>query len=211
MNAPTKTYDSPLRRRQQAATRDAILEATGLLVETEGLDALSYAAIAAKAGVQERTVYRHFPTKGDLLEAFWRWVNDQAGIGGFPVSEAELLRLPPEVYARFDERAGMMAALVFSEGGRKFRLRVNEERQDAYRALLAERTEALDPDVAQRLRAVVQLLYSATAWATLRDHWGLDGRSSAETVSWAIRCLVDAAARGDLPTPSHILPAQRNE
>ena len=73
MNAPTKSYDSPLRRRQQAATRDAILEATGLLVEAEGLDALSYAAIAAKAGVQERTVYRHFPTKGELLEAFWRW------------------------------------------------------------------------------------------------------------------------------------------
>lgn len=211
MNTPTKTYDSPLRRRQQAATRDAILEATGLLVETEGLDALSYAAIAARAGVQERTVYRHFPTKGELLEAFWRWVNDQAGIGGFPTSEAELLRLPPEVYARFDERAGMMAALVFSEAGRKFRLRVNAERQEAYGSILAARTESLDPETAKRLRAVVQLLYNATAWATLRDHWGLDGRSSGETVSWAIRCLLDAAARGDLPSPSPDMPTHRED
>ncbi|PWR20071.1 TetR/AcrR family transcriptional regulator [Zavarzinia compransoris] len=199
MNTPPKTYDSPLRRRQQAATRDAILEAAGLLVEERGLDALSFAAVAERAGVQERTVYRHFPTRGELLAAFWTWVNDQAGIAGFPDSEAALRRLPPAVFARFDERAGMMRALVFSEAGRQFRLAVNGERQAAYRTILAERLKDLDPAAATRICAVVQLLYSATAWATLRDCWPLDGKAAGETVAWAIDRLLAAVEAGDCP------------
>lgn len=206
MNAPTKTYDSPLRRRQQAATRDAILEATGLLVEEQGLDALSFAAIAERAGVQERTVYRHFATRQDLLTAFWAWVNDQAGIAGFPASEADLRRLPPEVYARFDGQAGLMRALVFSEAGRQFRLAVNDQRQAAYRQILGDRLKDQPPEVADRLCALVQLLYSATAWATMRDCWPLDGRAAGETVAWAIDRLLAAIDAGDLPLPSPSLP-----
>lgn len=202
MNTPTKTYDSPLRRRQQAATRDAILEATALLVEEQGLDALSFAAIAERAGVQERTVYRHFSTRQDLLAAFWGWVNDQAGIMGFPTTEADLRRLPPEVYARFDQQAGLMRALVFSEAGRQFRLAVNDERQAAYRQILADRLKGVSPEVADRLCAVIQLLYSVTAWATLRDCWPLDGRAAGETVAWAIDRLLAAAEAGDLPLPT---------
>lgn len=199
MNTPTKTYDSPLRRRQQAATRDTILEAASAIVEERGLDGLSYAAVAARAGVQERTIYRHFPTRADLLDSFWAWVNREAGIAGFPRDEGELRRLPPEVYEGFDRRAGMMAALVYSEAGRGFRLRVNAERQTAYRAALADRLRGLDPAVADRVCAVMQLLYSATAWATMRDFWQLDGRAAGETVAWAIECLLAAIENGDVP------------
>ncbi|MCF4164929.1 TetR/AcrR family transcriptional regulator [Zavarzinia compransoris] len=207
MNTPSKTYDSPLRRRQQAATRDAILEAVGQVVEAGGLDALSYGAVAAAAGVQERTVYRHFPSRPELLDAFWDWVNREAGIAGFPASEAELRRLPPEVYEGFDRRAGMMSALVYSEAGRAFRLRVNAERQAAYRTILEERLRDLPPGAADRVCALMQLLYSATAWATMRDFWQIDGRAAGETVTWAIDRLLAAIERGDVPMPDS-LPAQ---
>ncbi|MFA5122766.1 TetR/AcrR family transcriptional regulator [Zavarzinia sp.] len=202
MNAPTKTYDSPLRRRQQAATRDAILEAVGLLVEEAGLDAVSYAAVAVRAGVQERTVYRHFATRAELLDAFWRWVNDQAGIVGFPASEAELRAMPARAFAGFDKRPAMMAALAYSEAGRNFRLAVNAERQAAYRAVLAERLKGLGPETAARVCAAIQLLYSVTAWATMRDFWQLDGKAAGETVAWAIDRLLAAVEQGDLPSPA---------
>ena len=57
-------YHSPLRRAQAAATRERILAACASLMEA-GAD-LTYSAIARTAGVQERTVYRHFPAKADL-------------------------------------------------------------------------------------------------------------------------------------------------
>lgn len=198
MNA-SKPYDSPLRRRQQAATRDAILEGVALLVEEGGLEAVSFAAVAARAGVQERTVYRHFASRTALLEAFWIWINEQAGIPGFPVQERDLTEKPPAFFQGFDRRARMMAALVFSQDGRDFRLRVNEERQKAYRAVLAGRTAGFDPVTRTQVCAVIQLLYGATAWATMRDYWQLEGKASGEAVAWAIGRLLAAVSAGDVP------------
>ena len=198
MNAP-KPYDSPLRRRQQAATREAILEGVALLVEEGGLSAVSFAAVAARAGVQERTVYRHFASRSALLEAFWTWINEQAGIPGFPTQERDLTTKPPVFFPGFDRRARMMAALIFSEDGREFRLRVNEERQRAYRAVLAGRIAGLDPATATQVCAVIQLLYGATAWATMRDYWQLDGKASGEAIAWAIDRLLAAVSAGDVP------------
>ena len=58
------SYRSPLRASQTAATRERIVEACVALMH-RGAD-LTYASVAAEAGVQERTVYRHFPKKQDL-------------------------------------------------------------------------------------------------------------------------------------------------
>jgi len=66
------------RDQQRAATRDQILRAVGRQLEAGPLEDLSFAEIAAEAGVGERTVYRYFPTKEALLGAFWAWLQSQA-------------------------------------------------------------------------------------------------------------------------------------
>lgn len=63
------------RSEQKEATR--ILDAAGRLMENRGLEELSYAAIAAEAGVQERTVYRHFRNRSALLDGLWVWRDKQ--------------------------------------------------------------------------------------------------------------------------------------
>jgi len=78
MNTPRSGYPSGLRDRQKAATRDEILRAIARKLETTPLDDLGFAEIAQEAGVGERTVYRHFPTKEALLGAFWAWMQTQA-------------------------------------------------------------------------------------------------------------------------------------
>src|SRR4051812_41716382 len=67
-----------LRERQRAETRQQILRAVGHQLETRSLEDLSFAEIARDAGVGERTVYRHFPTKEALLGAFWAWMQSEA-------------------------------------------------------------------------------------------------------------------------------------
>jgi glycosyltransferase involved in cell wall biosynthesis len=67
-----------LRDRQREETRDQILKAVGRQLETRSLEDLSFAEIARDAGVGERTVYRHFPTKEALLGAFWAWMQSEA-------------------------------------------------------------------------------------------------------------------------------------
>jgi AcrR family transcriptional regulator len=67
----TRSYDSPRRREQAAATRRAILEAAQRLFERHGYAAISVPAIAAEAGVALKTVYVAFETKARLLNALW--------------------------------------------------------------------------------------------------------------------------------------------
>src|SRR4029078_558338 len=75
--APSSPGHSP-RDRQRAETREQILSAVGRSLEHRPLEDLSCAEIARDAGVGERTVYRHFPTKEALLGAFWAWLQSQA-------------------------------------------------------------------------------------------------------------------------------------
>ena len=67
-----------LRDRQREETRSQILRAVGRQLESRSLEDLSFAEIARDAGVGERTVYRHFPTKEALLGAFWAWMQSEA-------------------------------------------------------------------------------------------------------------------------------------
>ncbi len=187
-----RPYDSPLRRAQAEATRERILAALAGLLEGGGEEMPSNAAIATAAGVKEVTVYRHFPNRDALLDAFWVWINRQAGFLAFPQTEAELLGQPPRVFAGFDRMEGVIRASLRTRQGRELRLRANAERQEAFRRCLAPALQGLEPPEARRLLAVVQLLYSASAWQTMKDYWGLDGAEAGEAAAWAIRTLIDA-------------------
>lgn len=68
---PKRSYDSPRRRQQAAATRRDILLAAQELFEREGYAATTIAAIAAGAGVAAKTVYTAFETKSGVLRALW--------------------------------------------------------------------------------------------------------------------------------------------
>ncbi len=64
--------DQPTRRRADARRNEsALLEAAAAVFVTSGVEA-PIRAIAAKAGVGLGTVYRHFPTRADLIVAVYR-------------------------------------------------------------------------------------------------------------------------------------------
>jgi AcrR family transcriptional regulator len=69
-----RTYHSPLRREQAAATRRQILETAQRRFEQHGYLSTSVAAIAEEAGVSLKTVYLAFETKSGLLRALWQFV-----------------------------------------------------------------------------------------------------------------------------------------
>jgi AcrR family transcriptional regulator len=87
----TRSYNSPRRREQAAATRTQILEAAQRLFEGQGYAATTMAAIAAEAGVAVKTVYLAFETKSGVLRALWNLLlrGDQ---GDTPVAERDWYR-----------------------------------------------------------------------------------------------------------------------
>lgn len=68
---PRRSYHSPRRQQQAAATRRSILEAAQRLFEQQGYAATTMEAIAAEAGVALKTTYVAFATKSGLLRALW--------------------------------------------------------------------------------------------------------------------------------------------
>jgi AcrR family transcriptional regulator len=77
---PRRSYHSPRRQQQAAATRQGILEAAQRLFEQRGYPATTMEQVAAEAGVALKTVYVAFATKSGLLRALWdlRLKGDQA-------------------------------------------------------------------------------------------------------------------------------------
>ncbi|MGH2982895.1 MAG: TetR/AcrR family transcriptional regulator [Solirubrobacterales bacterium] len=87
----TRTYNSPRRREQAAATRRQILEAAQRLFERQGYAATSVAAIAAEAGVAVKTVYLAFETKSGMLRALWNLLL-RGDIEDVPVAQRQWYR-----------------------------------------------------------------------------------------------------------------------
>jgi AcrR family transcriptional regulator len=57
-------------RTNEPSTRDRIVTAASKLFYNEGIRSVSVDAVAAKAGVTKRTLYYHFASKDDLIEAY---------------------------------------------------------------------------------------------------------------------------------------------
>lgn len=59
--------ETSLRERKKQQTRDQLIDAAFALFEQRGYDHVSAAEIAEQANVSERTFYRYFPTKEDVI------------------------------------------------------------------------------------------------------------------------------------------------
>lgn len=68
---PRRRYESPRRREQAAATRQAILEAAERLFAKQSYVGTSVAEVAQEARVALKTVYAVFGTKAEVLRALW--------------------------------------------------------------------------------------------------------------------------------------------
>jgi AcrR family transcriptional regulator len=183
-------YASPLRERQKADTRALILATVERLLSNRSLGELSLATVAQEAGITERTVYRHFETREQLLEATWAAVNDAIGITSFPRTAEELIERPKILFPAFDRRGEVIRAMLASPQGRELRLSINKERQAAIRTAVKSVRPSLRGPALTRLCASIQLLCSASGWATMTDYWGLDSGEAGRAASEAIAVLL---------------------
>ena len=71
------------RPKQVLLTRDRIVDAASALVDAEGLDALSVRRLAAELGVQGPSLYHHFATKADILDAVADAVIERVDLSAF--------------------------------------------------------------------------------------------------------------------------------
>jgi AcrR family transcriptional regulator len=192
----TSLPPSTLRARQKASTVELILDAVARCLKETSLSALTFPAIAKEAGIGERTIYRYFPTRETLLDAFWA-AHMKAVHGPHPRDAESLLRAPREIFSGFDLNPQVTLGLVSTVQGRAIAQRANNCRVAAFRAAVRDAVGDLPEPQATRLCACVQSLLSAGTWLQMREFWGLGGQESGLAVQEAIQVLLAAARRGD--------------
>jgi AcrR family transcriptional regulator len=149
------------------------MEAVAEVVTRDGIDALTFAAVAEQAGVGERTVYRHYSSREALLDAFDAYVVARLEVGEFPERSSEVPDFARRLFLAFDAQASLVEASLAAAAARPHGQR--------------RRAAAL----AGYGNPVIDLLVSATAWERLRRLHGMDGATAGETVARALERLLE--------------------
>lgn len=195
MNKRPRPYHSPLRAARARETREAILAGVATWMQRRPGETFTLDGIARLAGIERRTVFRHFATKEHLLAAFWERINHKVAPQILPASLAELLAAPRETFARFDAEESVIRSSLHAQAGREMRLARAPARRQAFRAALREVTHCASSTERRHLECVAHALYSAAAWEAMRDYAGVSGKEAGAAVSWALGVLTEAVRR----------------
>lgn len=182
---------SSLRERQTAVTRTTVLDAVLELLEEEPEGGFSLARVAERAGVGERTLYRHFATREELFAAAGELLVERLGMpigieGGPNAIPASFL----DASARLMRHPRLARALVASEGGRAVRGGPRHRRSEAIAETLAPLLTSLGAAEAERATALVQQLCSASAWLRLHEETGISPDEARLAIAWALETLI---------------------
>jgi len=192
-----RRYDSPVRRQQVAETRERILGAASKLVHafpTWDWRALTFRAVAERAGVSERTVYRHFATERELRDALMRRLEEEAGVAYEGVDLDHLADVAALVFSSLSSFA--VSPMVVDDP-----TFVAEDRLRRDALLNAVTAAAADwTDVERQMAAgLLDLLWNVPSFERLVVQWGLSADDATGAIAWAIGLLVAAIRAGTSP------------
>ena len=195
----TDTTGESLRERQARAVRDELRHAFVGLVAERGVDGFSLADVAEAAGVSERTLYRHYASRDDLVRAIKdedvaamdRELRERAGPYDLGDPEAFV-----HVYEVFERHADLMKA------GRVLRLAGMDAQASATRTEQVRREfdGMVHPEALDQVVAIGRALGGVDAWLRMREpDVDLDSRRAGHAVQWALQVLLREARKVDGP------------
>lgn len=185
-----------LRDEQRTSTRERIVEAMAELVREQQTTDVPLTAVAARAGIGERTLYRHFATKAELTEGLFGWLSRGANELPFEAGSEALVDRAASFFAAYEQQIEVLRALASTQAvGAGRALRAEARRETVRKALEAELDGVPEPRRTQAM-AAVHLLTSSDAFLHAKDFWDLDAAEVAASSRWAVRALL---AGIDLP------------
>lgn len=186
------TARSPLITRQTDLTQRLILDAAlELLAETPG-EPLSVRAAARRAGVSERTVFRYFAAREDLLDAAAGEFSRRLNLPATPTSLEELRAFPAALYAAFEAQEELVRAALASELSERVRSRSGVDRRQALSALIDRLAPGRPADERRIAAANVHYHLVGTTWHYYRFHLGFQPGEAVR----AAETILDQALRG---------------
>jgi AcrR family transcriptional regulator len=189
-----RRYDSTLRRERAAQTRKRIVAAGVEILRRSSIRdwrAMTIRAVAERAGVNERTVYRHFANERALRDSVMHRLEIDAGI--------DLTQM------RLEDIADVTARILRFLGSYPFPPRppldptladANRRQHEALVEAVAERAvgwPAADRTVAA---AMFDVLWSVASYERLVLDWQLEREEAIRAITWVTGLVEEAVREG---------------
>ena len=193
-----RRYDGTLRRQQAAETRERIVAAGSELLHGSPIRdwrALTVRAVAERAGVNQRTVYRHFVNERGLRDAVMQRIEEEAGV--------DLAGLRLETVA---DAAARIFAHVSSYPLKPRRpldptlTKAGQRQRKALLGAVATRTARWPEPDRVAAAAMFDVLWSVASYERLVVDWQLDRKQVVRGITWVIKLVEEAVRKGRRPS-----------
>ena len=192
-----RRYDNTRRLEKVARTRQRIIDAGVELLHSSHVrnwDALTIRAVAARAGVNERTVYRHFTNERGLRDAVMHGLEQQAGV----VLEGMALEDVPKVATLIFEHVSSFPLApppnldpTLSEA--------NERQHAALLGAVEARTANWTATERTMVAGILDVLWSVASYERLVRDWQLDPVLVTRAITWVMEMVEASVRRGSGP------------
>jgi AcrR family transcriptional regulator len=187
-----RRYDSPLRQQRAEETRDRIVAAGCELLRGSAIRdwrGLTMRSVADRAGVNERTVYRHFANERGLRDAVMHRMEEQAGIDLAGLELEGIADAARRIFAEVSTHPLPLRPVLDPTLGD-----ASQRQHEALLRALAPRTEAWTDADRTVAAAMFDVLWGVAPYERLVTDWGLDPAQAVAGITWVIG-LIDQAVR----------------
>jgi AcrR family transcriptional regulator len=192
-----RRYDSPIRRQRAAETRERIVAAGAELLHGFPIwnwRALTVRAVAERAGVNERTVYRYFANERELRDAVLERLEEEAGVDliGLTLDDVR------EVTSRILEYSSSFPVEPRTERDATVAA-ANARQRAALLAAVAAHTRGWS-DVDRALAAAMfDVLWSPVSYERIVVDWDVDAKDAIRGITWVVDLVQTAITDGRAP------------
>ncbi|HYD76324.1 helix-turn-helix domain-containing protein [Ramlibacter sp.] len=189
-----------LKERQGELTRQLILDAAVQQAQDGLLREVTMRSVAQRANIAERTVFRYFASREQLLDELAVEVSRRLELPALPATAPELARSAGKFYAAFEAHASLTTTALHSELFDRIRDSVARDRWARIRALV----DAWAPRRSERVRAFaaahIRYLLAASTWHYYRFYFGF----SLEDSIAAAQLAIEQTLAGLKPPPGRV-------
>jgi AcrR family transcriptional regulator len=192
-----RRYDSPVRRQRAAETRERIVGAGAALLHELPIwnwGALTVRAVASRAGVNERTVYRYFPSERALRDAVLARLEEESGV----VLEGLRLEDVAAVTTRMFRYVSSFPLAPRTPPDPTV-LAANQRQRAALLAAVVDVAGTSSPGDRVIAAAMLDVLWSNVSYERLVAEWELAPEDAIRGLTWVIGLVEDAVRAGRLP------------
>jgi AcrR family transcriptional regulator len=189
-DAGRRSYDSTLRRQRAAETRARIIAAGSELLHGSSVrdwHGLTIRAVAEEAGVNQRTVYRHFVNEQGLRDAVMHEFEEEAGIDLRGMQLDDVADVTARIFAHVssyppDTRQPLDPTLLDAK----------RRQHEALLAAVSAHAGAWSDADRRVAAAVLDVLWSVASYERMVVNWQMDPAEATRGISWVIRLIRQA-------------------